>query len=38
MKPSSGSYIQCLAKITYLVPMCLSLYRHAHWYQIFNFS
>ena len=25
IKPSSGSYIQCLAKITYLVPFCVSL-------------
>jgi len=25
MKPSSGSHIQCLAKITCLVPMCVSL-------------
>ena len=26
IKPSSGSHIQCLAKITYLVPMCVLLY------------
>jgi len=26
IEPSSGSHIQCLAKITYLVPMCMSLY------------
>jgi len=25
IKPSSGSHNQCLAKITYLVPMCVSL-------------
>jgi len=25
IKPSPGSHIQCLAKITYLVPMCVSL-------------
>jgi hypothetical protein len=25
VKPSSGSHIQCLDKITYLVPMCVSL-------------
>jgi len=25
IKPSSGRHIQCLAKITYLVPMCVSL-------------
>jgi len=25
VEPSSGSRIQCLAKITYLVPMCVSL-------------
>jgi len=25
IKPSPGSHIQCLVKITYLVPMCVSL-------------
>jgi len=28
IKSSSGSHIQCLAKITYLVPMCVSLDTH----------